>query len=202
MTAIDVPSPSAASGWSPGTSWISAPSAPEWNATSPAAGPPFVADRARSYDVDWWVDDQILAELADRLEGVASPVATFLFLLIVVGAVASEWTTLIDNLPTLGPAVLLLNVIMLGIGYGSGLLFKLGRARSSTIAVEIGIQNATLGITIGALLAPDVAGLAVYSLPSGVYGILMYVVSLPAIAWLRVQADKEASELTVRPEVA
>ncbi len=128
--------------------------------------------------------------LAETLERGASPAATFLFILMVVGAVASEWDTLVANLPTLGPAVVLLNVVMLAVGYGSGVAFNLGPARSSTIAVEVGIQNATLGITIGALLAPSVEGLAIYSLPSGVYGIMMYVVSLPAIMWLRSQNGK------------
>ena len=46
-------------------------------------------------------------------------------------------------------------------------------------------------ITIGSLLAPEVEGLAIYSLPSGVYGVLMYAVSLPMIAWLRFRSDAE-----------
>ncbi len=128
------------------------------------------------------------AALAAKLERVASPLAAGLFVVMVIGAVVSEWGTLIDNLPRLGPAVLLLNVVMLGIGYGAGRLFKLGQARSSTIAVEVGIQNATLGITIGALLVPEAEKLTAFSLPSGVYGILMYLVSLPMIAWLRHRA--------------
>jgi BASS family bile acid:Na+ symporter len=134
--------------------------------------------------------------LAATLERVAGPLANGLFVVMVVGAVASEWGTLIDNLPSLGPAVIALNVVMLAVGYGSGQLFKLGRARSSTIAVEVGIQNATLGITIGSLLVPSAEGLAIFSLPSGVYGILMYVVSLPVIAWLRLGniANQTASE--------
>ena len=107
----------------------------------------------------------------------------------VIGAVASEWQTLVDNVPTLGPAVVLLNAVMLAIGYGSGQLFSLGRDRSATIAVEVGIQNATLGITIGSLLAPGAEGMAIYSLPSGVYGILMYAISLPMILWLRSGAE-------------
>ena len=125
------------------------------------------------------------ANLATTLERYASPAATVLFVLMVVGAVASEFDTLIANLPSLGPAVILLNVVMLAVGYGSGMVFQLGRVRASTIAVEVGIQNATLGITIGALLDPSVEGLAIYSLPSGVYGIMMYFVSLPMIGWLR-----------------
>lgn len=133
--------------------------------------------------------------LASRMETIAGPLANLLFVAMVLGAVGSEWQTLVDNVPTLGPAVIVLNVVMLAIGYGSGMGFKLGRDRSATIAVEVGIQNATLGITIGSLLVPSAEGLAIYSLPSGVYGILMYVVSLPMIAWLRHGAKaKEAGQ--------
>lgn len=128
-------------------------------------------------------------ELAGTLERFAGPLANLLFVVMVIGAVASEWQTLVDNVPTLGPAVVLLNAVMLAIGYGSGQLFSLGRDRSATIAVEVGIQNATLGITIGSLLAPGAEGMAIYSLPSGVYGILMYAISLPMILWLRSGAE-------------
>ena len=54
-----------------------------------------------------------------------------------------------------------------------------------TIAVETGIQNSTLGITVAALLGGYEAGFSAYALPAAVYGILMYAVSAPFILWLR-----------------
>jgi len=70
---------------------------------------------------------------------------------------------------------------MLLIGYYSSSLFNLNKKQSITIAIESSIQNATVGITIGNLILNESAGLSVLSLPSGVYGILMYLVCLPFI---------------------
>ncbi|MDP7648778.1 MAG: hypothetical protein QF834_01095 [Candidatus Thalassarchaeaceae archaeon] len=59
---------------------------------------------------------------------------------------------LMDNIGTLGPAVIALNVIMLTIGYQSAKLLDLEVIRATTVSIESGIQNATVGITVGGLL--------------------------------------------------
>ena len=70
---------------------------------------------------------------------------------------------------------------MLLIGYNSAKWFSLNKEKSITIAIESGIQNATVGITIGNLILSQSSGLSILSLPSGVYGILMYLVCLPVV---------------------
>ena len=52
-------------------------------------------------------------------------------------------------------------------------------------AIETGIQNATLGITVGSLIAEQAGALPPISLPSGVYGITMYLVTIPFVLWRR-----------------
>ena len=93
-----------------------------------------------------------------------------LFVIIVLAAIASEWDTLMDNIGTLGPAVVGLNIIMLTIGYQK--LLDLEAVRATTVAIESGIQNASVGITVGGLIMAPAAGetLSTLSLPSGVYG--------------------------------
>ena len=54
---------------------------------------------------------------------------------------------------------------------------------AKAIAVELGVQNGTLGITVAGLLGA--AGLSAYALPAAVYGIVMYLVTLPSIAVMR-----------------
>ncbi len=73
---------------------------------------------------------------------------------------------------------------MLLIGYNSARWCNLGDKQSITIAIESGIQNATVGIAIGNLIIGKGEGLSVLSLPSGVYGILMYLVCLPFLLWV------------------
>ena len=111
-------------------------------------------------------------------------IATILFVIIVIAAIASEWDTLVENIGTLGPSVIVLNVLMLGIGYQSAKLFNIDTAKATTVSIESGIQNATVGITIGGLIlaSPD-GGLSTLSLPSGVYGVLMYPIISPFIYW-------------------
>ena len=114
---------------------------------------------------------------------IANKISTILFIIIVIGALASEWDLFIKNLNTLGPAILTLIIIMLFIGYISALWFGISKKKAITISIESGIQNATVGITIGGLILNQGIGLSIFSLPSGVYGILMYLVCLPFVFW-------------------
>jgi BASS family bile acid:Na+ symporter len=114
-------------------------------------------------------------------EPVASKISAILFVLIVIGALASEWEAFINNVTVLGPIIVVLIILMLLIGYGSAHLFRMSESRAVAVSIATGIQNATVGITVGNLILPSSVGLSVYSLPSGVYGILMYLVCLPII---------------------
>ena len=114
---------------------------------------------------------------------IASKVSTVLFIVIVGGALASEWNTFVENLSSLGPAILILIAIMLFVGYNSSKLFGINKEQGITVAIESGIQNATVGIAVGNLIFPNGANISVASLPSGVYGILMYLVCLPVVFW-------------------
>ena len=119
--------------------------------------------------------------LAVSFTSIANKISSFLFVVIVLGALASEWSTFINNLSLLGPAIVTLIILMLFIGYNSPKLFAINKTQSITIAVESSIQNATVGITIGNIILSEGQGISILSLPSGVYGILMYIVCLPII---------------------
>ena len=122
---------------------------------------------------------------ADGIEPLIGRIAAVLFIIIVIAAIASEFDTLMENIGTLGPAVVILNILMLGIGWKSATVLDLENNQATTVSIESGIQNATVGITVGGLvLAPEAgATLSVLSLPSGVYGVLMYFVIAPFLYW-------------------
>ncbi|MEL7131162.1 MAG: bile acid:sodium symporter family protein [Pseudomonadota bacterium] len=122
---------------------------------------------------------------AIRIEPFLSRLATFLFIIIVIAALAANWNIFIGNLGTLGPALVVLNVVLLLIGLVLARLAALPWDQSKTISVETGIQNATLGITLAALISGQTDGFSAMALPSGVYGILMYVVAAPFVVWFR-----------------
>ena len=119
--------------------------------------------------------------ITDSFAPVANKLSIFLFIIIVFGALASEWTIFLENLYLIGPAIITLICIMMFVGYNSPKLFGVGNKQATTIAIESGIQNGTVGITIGNIILNQEHGLSILSLPSGVYSILMYLVCLPII---------------------
>ena len=121
------------------------------------------------------------ANISNSFTPISNKISSFLFVIIVIGALASEWTLFIDNVHSLGPAIISLICIMMLVGYNSSKLFGILDRQASTISIESGIQNGTVGIAIGNIILSTPEGLSVYSLPSGVYSILMYLVCLPVI---------------------
>jgi BASS family bile acid:Na+ symporter len=122
-----------------------------------------------------------------KLDNVVSRIAVVLFVVVVVGALAANWSVFVANFAMLAPALILLNLILLGAGIAFGKAFGLSLAEAKAISLETGIQNATLGITVGSLIVEQASALPPFSLPSAVYGITMYLVSVPFVFWLRAQ---------------
>ena len=122
-------------------------------------------------------------QFADSFESIATKISTLLFTIIIIGALASEWQIFITNIYQLGPTLILLITCMLIIGYKSSNWFKMNSRQSVTVAIESGIQNGTVGITIGNIIINPETGLSILSIPSGVYGILMYFICLPFVFW-------------------
>lgn len=120
---------------------------------------------------------------ADKFEPLATKISTILFIIIIVGALVSEWQTFIDNLFQIGPAIILLIFSMLIIGYKSSIWFRMNSQQSITVAIESGMQNGTVGITVGNIIINPETGLSILSIPSGVYSILMYFICLPFVFW-------------------
>ncbi|MBO02830.1 MAG: bile acid:sodium symporter family protein [Candidatus Neomarinimicrobiota bacterium] len=120
---------------------------------------------------------------ADTFDPTATRISTVLFVIIILGALASEWDTFVNNFFQLGPAIVLLIVIMLFVAYTSSNWLKMNKKQSITVAIESGIQNGTVGITVGNLILNPASGLSILSIPSGVYSILMYFICLPFVFW-------------------
>ena len=123
--------------------------------------------------------------LSASIEAPMHRIANILFGAVVIGAVATNWALLVENLVLLGPALVTLNIVLLVCGFLLAGLLRLNTREAKAIAIETGIQNAALGINVGILLSGQVAELPAYSLASGVYGVAMYFVSLPFVLWLR-----------------
>lgn len=122
---------------------------------------------------------------ADRIEPVLSGIATVLFIIIVVAALAANWDIFVENLATLGPALISMNAVLMIIGVAAAMAAGLVWGEVKTISIETGVQNATLGITLGTIITGQADGFTAMELPPAVYGITMYLVALPFVFWFR-----------------
>ena len=111
-----------------------------------------------------------LPKLAAKLDLPFRRISAIFFVIIVVAAVLKEKENLVRYFVEAGPAALALNVATLALSFGTARLFKLPFRQGLTIAIESGIQNGTLGITIAATLLMN----SVMTIPSAIYSLIMF----------------------------
>ena len=105
------------------------------------------------------------ASLEPRLKRVAFTV----FLLVVIGAVASEFETIADNFGILAVAALTLNVAAMSVSFAVARLASLNDRQATAIAMELGVHNSTLAIAVGSSIDD------VLSIPAAVYSAFMFI---------------------------
>ncbi len=99
-----------------------------------------------------------------------------LFGVVVLGAIASEYDTVADNLADVAGAALALNLAAMTLSFGIAKLARLDDRQSTAIALELGIHNSALAIAVGASLASEV------TIPAAVYSSFMLFTG-GAFAW-------------------
>lgn len=130
-------------------------------------------------------------EVVEKISRTVSRIAMVLFVLIIIAALAVNRVVVFGNLATLGPALILLNIGMLGLGMASSRLLRLETKDAITISIESGIQNGTLGITVGTMIAANASdSLPPTTVAPAVYGITMYFVSLPFVFWRKMAVQE------------
>jgi len=130
------------------------------------------------------------AGVADVLDGPMRKLASLLLLVFVVGTLTTNWSLFVRSLPTLGPSVILLGCSLILLGLAISRLAALSTAQATAISIDTGIQNAALGIAVGALIAGPGVSEPAFSVPSGVYGVIMYLLVIPFTLWRRRTAER------------
>ena len=125
-------------------------------------------------------------DLVKRIAPGISRAAVVLFALIIIAALAKNWEVFSSNLGTLGPVAVVLNVLMLCAGIATAKVIGLNRSDATTISLESGVQNGTLAIAVGSIIAGSVGEtLPSETVPAAVYSITMYLVCVPFVLWRR-----------------
>ena len=108
-------------------------------------------------------------ERVEEIQGRVKQVALGVFLVVVVGAVASEFDKIVDNFTSVAAAALTLNVLAMSVSYSVAKLASLDDRQSTAISMELGVHNSTLAITVAATVSTELA------IPAAVYSAFMFI---------------------------
>ena len=123
-----------------------------------------------------------------RIEPVASRIATGLFVLIVLSTFWDQRQVLFHHLSSIGPAAMLLNLLILLGAWGLSHQFGLRARDRIAVVTECGLQNSALGIFVCLQLLHSPA----MSVPSVVYALLMNLGGLAFVVLMRLQTMRPA----------
>ena len=97
-------------------------------------------------------------------------VSTIIFLLIFIGIVVTNFSTIGQALQKVGIVTLILNLSIIGSGFLLAKIFNLGIKNAISIGVDGGVQNATLGIVVATSILNNIE----MAVPTAAYTIWMY----------------------------
>lgn len=103
--------------------------------------------------------------------------SALILILVIVGIIIKEKDTLVASFKQAGMVIICLNLLVMLLGYYSAKAFKITNKRALSIAIESGIQNGTLGITVAVVLL----GSSEFAVVSAVYGVMMFFTGAIAI---------------------
>ena len=97
-----------------------------------------------------------------------------LFIIVFLSIWIEEWDNIISYLTRAGLITLMLNLVMMVIGYYVAKTFASGIAQRKCISLECGIQNGTLAVFVSTQLFDNI----VYLVPTAAYALIMFVTSI------------------------
>ena len=114
------------------------------------------------------------------------------FVVIVAGAVASEWDQVADSFMDVAPAALALNVSAMSISFTVARLARLSDRQSTAIAMELGVHNSTLTIAVATTISTELA------IPGAVYSLFMFITA-GSFAWVMSRRNAPTSVPVAAP---
>ena len=142
---------------------------------------------------------QYLPALTEKLKKPMKSLSVFAFIAMVFIAFGGNFDVFIKCIKYIFLIVLVHNLLALGIGYGTGTLFKLPYKDRRTLTIETGIQNSGLGLAL--LLNPNIFDPTIWHSNGGMLIItawwgVWHIVSGLTLAYLwRLKGRKEPNEI-------
>jgi len=114
------------------------------------------------------------AGISLKFEPIAKKISIFLFILVLIGAIAAERENIISYFSQAGLITLVLNVVMMIVAYYLAQTLTSGKEQKKCITIECGLQNGTLAIFV----ATSIFGGGMYVIPAATYSLIMFFTSL------------------------
>ena len=123
----------------------------------------------------------LTGDLVIRNLKIIQRISITLFLVVFAAIYIEEWNNIVSFLVRAGTIALILNVVMMVIGFYVAKFLASGEAQQKAISLECGLQNGTLAVFVGTQLFDNVD----YMVPTAAYALIMMTTSLIFVFILR-----------------
>ena len=125
-------------------------------------------------------------EFAENSKRWSKTFATAFLFLVILALIIQNWDVIVRDGPRFAPAFIVLNVASLLVGYFVSRFAGINYIQAMTIAIETGLQNSTVSITVAITLLNN-NEMAVIP---GLYAIWMYVTGFALAFWMARRSPK------------
>ena len=101
-------------------------------------------------------------------------ISILLFVIVFIAIWVEEWDKIISFISRAGMIALILNVVMMTVGFYIAKIFASGISQRKCISLECGLQNGTLAVFVSTQLFDNI----VYMVPTAAYALIMFVTSI------------------------
>ena len=101
-------------------------------------------------------------------------ISILLFALVFIAIWIEEWDKIISFITRAGLIALILNVVMMTVGFYVAKVFASGMEQRKCISLECGLQNGTLAVFVSTQIFDNI----VYMVPTAAYALIMFVTSI------------------------
>ena len=101
-------------------------------------------------------------------------ISVILFMIVFISIWVEEWDRIISFITRAGLVALILNIVMIFIGYYTAKYFTSGVKQRKCISLECGLQNGTLAVFVATQLFNDI----IFMVPTAAYALIMFVTSI------------------------
>jgi len=101
-------------------------------------------------------------------------ISILLFALVFIAIWIEEWDKIVSFITRAGLIALILNVVMMTVGFYVAKVFASGMDQRKCISLECGLQNGTLAVFVSTQIFDNI----VYMVPTAAYALIMFVTSI------------------------